>query len=449
MEGKLAVDVAVIKTLKNMKLNLIILSLFIVNLTYSQDTIVAYKKRILDKTEIDLIGSYYTQSGNNAAVTGGIGNEDLFDVATSIQVSIPLNEDEVLRISGGISAYTSASSSNLNPFDLGYNKEDNPVNPTGSPWTESSGASRMDTWKTGLVSFEHNSDDRTFIWDANISFASEFDYKSVGFGGGISKAWNEENTSLGLKGNIFLDAWSPESPIEIVRYIQNGGNSTTGFFQNVNILDANGNAVDYNTSNYWKPINNTLLSTNNRNSYNVSLVFSQILSKRAKFALNLGLISQNGWLANPMQRVYFKDIDNYYVGNKEDIINYTNSSNISVFQLADDIERLPSSRIKIPVGLRLNYYINERFVVKTFLRYYTDNWGVSSQTLQFDLPIKINQKITLYPTYRFYSQTKADYFAGYEEHLSSQEFYTSDYDLSKYNANQFGVGIKYKDIFSD
>lgn len=75
-------------------------------------------KTVLESTEVDILSSYYEQTGNNASVTGGIGTEKLTDVAPSIVVSIPLNDDDVLTVDAGISTYTSASSSNLNPFDL-------------------------------------------------------------------------------------------------------------------------------------------------------------------------------------------------------------------------------------------------------------------------------------------------------------------------------------------
>jgi hypothetical protein len=160
------------------------------------------------------------------------------------------------------------------------------------------------------------------------------------------------------------------------------------------------------------------------------------------------LIHQDGWLANPMQRVYFGDVDNYYIGEASSIPNYTSKTNKDVFQLADDIERLPSSRFKIPLGFRFNYYINEIVSLRTYYRYYFDNWGISSHTANVSLPIKISEKFTLYPSYRFYNQTAADYFAPYEENISTSQFYTSDYDLSKFNANQYGFGVGYTDIFS-
>ncbi|HPK11042.1 MAG TPA: hypothetical protein PK246_11960, partial [Saprospiraceae bacterium] len=80
----------------------------------SKDTIY-FKKKVLETTEVDMLMSYYTQSGEHAAVSGGIGDESLQDVTPTLVVSVPLNEDDVLTVDAGISAYTSASSSNINP----------------------------------------------------------------------------------------------------------------------------------------------------------------------------------------------------------------------------------------------------------------------------------------------------------------------------------------------
>ena len=127
------------------------------------------------------------------------------------------------------------------------------------------------------------------------------------------------------------------------------------------------------------------------------------------------------------------------------IENYTSPSNTSVFQLTDDIERLSETRFKVPIGTRFNYYINQTFVFRTYYRYYFDDWGINSQTLNIEVPIKISDKFTLYPTYRYYHQSAADYFAPFEQHVSSSDFY---YDLSKFSANQYGFGVSYTDIFT-
>ena len=144
-------------------------------------------------------------------------------------------------------------------------------------------------------------------------------------------------------------------------------------------------------------------------------------------------MQQQGQLSTPFQRVYFKDVPNSYIEN---------------FHLADDIERLPSTRFKMAVGGRVNYYLNEFLVLRTFYRYYMDDWGITSNTASIEIPVKVINKITFYPTYRFYNQTGADYFAPYEAHLSTEDFYTSDYDLSRFIAHQYGLGIRYTDNFT-
>lgn len=449
--------------MKKIFLFAIILTPFIVFSQTNEDTSKTYVKRVLENTEVDLISSFYGQDGDNAAVTGGIGTEKLTDVATTITISIPLNDNDIFTIDATISAYSSASSSNLNPFDTsgasrnGDDDDDDDdkegkisalSSVTGSPWVESSGASKGDVWVNGDFGYIHTSEDRNSIIGANVSFAKEYDYTSIGVGGNFIKLFNEKNTEIGIKANIYLDNWQPVYPTEIKSYNEANKNLNKGFFEGVDILDQNGTVINKTSSTVWIPYNTTLVENKSRNTYSASISFSQILSKKAQISLFLDVVQQNGWLANPMQRVYFADRDNYYIGTATSIANYTSKENTDVFQLADDIERLPDTRFKLPIGARFNYYINEIISLRTYYRYYYDDWGITAHTANIELPIKISNKITLYPTYRYYTQTAADYFAPYEELLSTSEFYTSDYDLSEFNANQFGFGISYTDIFT-
>ena len=122
--------------------------------------------------------SLYKQEGDNSAVGGGVGNEHLVDVTPTIIVSVPLNDDDVLTIDEGISAYSSASSSNINPFYLkktstvvGYSSTTGasrtirtPITSTtsqiiGTPWLASSGASKSDVLAALHVDYSHSSDD--------------------------------------------------------------------------------------------------------------------------------------------------------------------------------------------------------------------------------------------------------------------------------------------------
>jgi hypothetical protein len=379
----------------------------------AKDTTVTFKKRVLESTEVDFMLSYYNQDGVHSSVSGGIGSEKLTDIASNIVVAIPMNDDDVLTIDAGISAYTSASSSNINPYDS--------KNPT--PWQSSSGASEQDALVSLVANYSHSSDDRNFIWNADVSFSNEYDYTSIGFGGGVSKLFNDKNSEVSVKVNAYLDQWRPIYPGEL----------------------RNGNFSSYNP--LFSP-NFVAWDSTARNSYSASISFSQVLTKKTQFSIFFDLVQQDGKLSSPYHRIYFADKPDYYFGNPSFIPNYENSSNEGVYRLADAIEKLPSSRFKLPIGLRWNYYINETFVVRTYYRYYTDNWDITAHTASIEVPIKLTDKFTLSPMYRYYTQTQSKYFAPFEKHLSTEEFYTSDYDLSSFNANQYGLGVSYTDIFT-
>ena len=102
-----------------MKIKIIVFSLFISTIAFAQkdNSSVEFKKRVLESAEVDFLASYYNQDGSHSAVSGGIGSEKLTDVTSNIVVAMPLNDDDVLTVDLGISAYSSASSSNINPFN--------------------------------------------------------------------------------------------------------------------------------------------------------------------------------------------------------------------------------------------------------------------------------------------------------------------------------------------
>ncbi|MCF8217922.1 MAG: DUF3570 domain-containing protein [Bacteroidales bacterium] len=428
------------------------------NFLHAQNDSTTYKKKVLETTELELLMSYYEQDGDNAAVTGGIGTEELTNYTPTMVISIPLSDDDVLTVDAGLSAYTSASSSNVNPFSMsgasGSDDDDDDDDddkngkatnvPTGSPWVASSGASKKDILGNVSLDFAHYSDDRNSIWNVNAAFSKEYDYMSFGFGGGITRLFNERNTEINLKGQVYLDQWKRIYPTELHEYMKYGENfQNNGYFENVNVRDESG-AV----SASYNPFNFQPHQNKNRNSYSASLFFSQILTKRMQFAMFGDVVYQHGLLSTPFHRIYFTDKKNYYIGKPYAIPDYESRDNDVVFRLADDIERLPSSRWKFPVGMRFNYYISEVFKLRTYYRYYSDNWGLNGHTAKIEIPVSLGLSFDVMPIYRYYSQNQADYFAGFEEHVSTQKYYTSDYDLSSFYSHMIGIGFRYKDIFS-
>jgi hypothetical protein len=446
-----------------MKIKIMSLFLLLGLKAFSQDAAdgTEFKKRVLESTEVDFLLSYYNQDGSKSAVSGGIGSEKLTDIATNIVIAMPLNDDSILTVDLGISAYSSASSSNINPFNAtgasgGGDDDDDDDDrvgafaaapataPYGTPWQASSGASKSDQLSAVTVNYAHSSDSRNFIWNADVSFSNEYDYTSVGFGGGIAHLFNDKNTELSLKANVYLDQWRPIYPTELHEYSKYASDFLNqGYFAGVTVLDQSGQA----STNYLPSAFQTISSVT-RNSYSASVGLSQVLSKKLQVSVFFDVLQQQGLLSTPYHRIYFADKVNYYIGQAQYIPEYESESNVGVYKLADDIERLPDSRFKLPIGARLNYYINERFVLRTYYRFYSDNWDIQSHTANIELPIKVSDRFTVFPMYRFYTQTQSKYYAPYETHLSTEKYYTSDPDLATFDSNQYGLGVNYTDIFT-
>ena len=248
------------------------------------------------------------------------------------------------------------------------------------PYTISS-ASYSDTRIYPTVSWSMENAARGTTIGLTGSFSNEFDYNSIGAALHFAKTSKDRNRELSVKLQTYFDTWHVIYPIEL------------------------------------RGVYDKEASSAPRDSYSAALSFSQILNKNLQLALVAEPTYQNGLLATRYQRVYF-----------------TNG--------AEKVETLPDTRTKIPLGLRANYFAGDKVIIRSFYRYYTDDWGVKAHTLELETPIKITPFFSLSPFYRYYTQTAADYFSPYAAHLTSETFYTSDYDLSKFNSHFYGTGIR-------
>lgn len=249
-----------------------------------------------------------------------------------------------------------------------------------------SSASRSDTRFYPSASWNIQNEKKGTTIGVNASFSNEFDYTSFGLGASFTKTSKDHNTEFTGKLQAYVDRMSVILPVEL----RPPGSSPRG-------------ENDY--------------PSLPRDSYSASLSFSKVLNKRLQVLFIVEPTYQTGLLGTKYQRVYFTD------GSVQ-------------------AESLPDNRYKIPVGVRANYFIGDRFVIRSFYRYYSDNWGVKAHTIDLEVPIKITSFVSISPFYRYYKQTAADYFAPYGQHLAPDRYYTSDYDLSKFNSNFFGAGVR-------
>jgi hypothetical protein len=221
-------------------------------------------------------------------------------------------------------------------------------------------------------------------------YSNEFNYQSIGLSAGATKK-TKNNGEFGLKLSGYFDQVKLIFPSEF----EPAGPYGTG--------GRDREHPDYGSS--------------PRQTYTASFSFTQVINTRLQAAFLLDLVEQHGYLGLPFHRVFFTDG-------------------------TDSVEKLPSNRFKLPIGLRLNYFLGDKVILRGYYRYYTDSWGIRAHTASLEVPVKVTPFFSITPFYRFYTQTAAKYFAPYEEHLQSDTYYTSNYALSKFSSNFFGAGFR-------
>ena len=344
-----------------------------------------YQSRELRIDEIDFVSSYYHQNGNHSAVTGGIGTERVSDISNGLTLNLvwynrSLNKN-TLVLGLGFDYHSSASQA--------Y------VSATGASKTGGTRIYPSVDWTT-----ENTKKGSSFGLGAYYS--GEYNYHSLGADLHFSQKTADRNGEFSAKLQGYFDRVSLIYPSEFVPKA-----TTTGTV----VTSASG------TTSTGYSDNKVNIPTSPRTTLSASLAYSQMITSRLQVALLGDVVTQHGFLSLPFHRVYF------------------NTGK-------DTIERLPSSRIKIPVGLRLNYFIGDNIIIRSYYRYYADNWGVRSNTASLEVPYKVTPFFSISPFYRYYNQSAARYFAPYEVHSPTDQFFTSNYEYAKFQASFYGVGIR-------
>jgi hypothetical protein len=331
------------------------------------------------ETEVDILGSYYQQNGNHSAVEGGVGDQHLTDVAPTILLNVPLDSTTRLAANVGIDYYASASSDKIDQVMSSPSSSD-------VRYHADFGLARLLADKLTTVG-------------GGLGVSKEYDYLSFNIVGSWARTSRDGNRQVSVSGQAFIDRITLITPAEL----RVGGTR------------------------------NKKYGSDNRQSFTLSVVYAQVLSKRLQASVSIEPVVQRGLLSTPFQRVYFYD---------------SSPALGTPGQLGTALaEVLPRLRYKYPASLRLTYYATDLVQLRGFYRFYNDNFGIRAHTLEVEVPVKVSPFFTLYPFYRYHTQTAADYFAPYLAHSVTNEFYTSDYDLSAFSANKAGLGLRYAPLY--
>lgn len=223
-------------------------------------------------------------------------------------------------------------------------------------------------------------------WKAGGSFSvsGEYDYKSIGFGGNISRPVAGQDATIGLSIHGYLDELS------IIRY--NGEQ------------DGNEARTSVSTTASWYQV----LTPDLHGSFGVTATF------------------QDGFLSTPYNAVVIEDplappnpnLDNNALG----------------FETA---EVLPDARVRTALFGRVRGFVSTGRAWELGGRIYSDDWGITSFSLEPRwYQTIIEDKFEAMARYRFYSQSAADDFG--EHFFAPEQFMTQDSDLAELNSHTTG-----------
>ncbi len=259
-------------------------------------------------------------------------------------------------------------------------------------YTETS-ASYKDERIYGSLGVLFNNEKSRTSYGMGIGCSHEYDMKSYNLSASFRKLLKNRNTVLFAKGSVYNDKWILFYPSELRwKYKKN-------------------NEIDENEDGDG--------GSQIRNSFNGSITIEQDITRKMNASITVGATYQNGFLSTPFHRVYFYDSSNH------------------------DIESLPDKRLKIPIGLYVNYYFNKYLITRLFYRYYFDDFGIKAHTISIELPIKPINSFALSPFFRYHTQSSSYYFKPFGFHSYKDDFYTSDYDLSNIQSSRVGLEIRF------
>jgi hypothetical protein len=242
---------------------------------------------------------------------------------------------------------------------------------TGKPLQVMSGATIEDERFDILADVDFYMDNGKDTITAGIS--TEKDYFSMNYGIGTERNYNDKNTTLSASGGFSYDWIDPTDP------------------------------------------NFSLARPSHEEKWSIDLFagLTQILTRASTMSFTVNYKHSDGYLSDPYKAI-------------------TGDLSTSIGVLAD---RRPSGKDQVSLMVRYRHRFEPIMAsVHGDYRFYTDDWGTISHTAELAWYQNVLEWLTITPSVRWYSQSKADFYETVLRSASIPSNRSSDYRLSPYGA---------------
>ena len=158
---------------------------------------------------------------------------------------------------------------------------------------------------------------------------------------------------------------------------------------------------------------------------NYRLSLTQVITKDFLMAFALETMTDQGFLNNPYRSVRYLD-----------------SSVPRGYSYQPEV--YPNTRTSNAVAVRGRYYLPHRAALHGGYRYFTDTWGVSANTFELGYTLPYRENWLLEFNYRYYDQSKADFYSDLFQTANEFIFLARDKELSTFTSQTLGLGASYE-----
>lgn len=231
----------------------------------------------------------------------------------------------------------------------------------------------------------------------SVGYSNEYEYRSIQLSFGFSKEMFERQSTLSADVSVYIDE--------------------------VDVIDRLGNEPGGEA----------------RNSVNLDLGWSEILSPNSELDLRLSLSYMDGFLQTAYNRVYL-------------------DGPAGVGVEVDEVH--PDSRMRAAIGATYRYYFDTGTSIHVGERLYADDWGVTSSATRLELyQFLVADFFFIGLKYRYYFQTEADFVVERGRLFNAQQINavatpgayngferTQDADLRAFSSHTIGVAFAFVNI---
>ena len=166
---------------------------------------------------------------------------------------------------------------------------------------------------------------------------------------------------------------------------------------------------------FWHNSNSSRITYISQTSINIQVGISQVLNDHTVVKAEVFAIVDEGYLTNPHANV----VRDYSTTNQRLLT-----------------EKRPDKRTAYGVSLKHITMLGEDVSLKNNYRFYTDDWDVTSHTLQSDVYYTLNKKLTLGAGLRYYTQSEANFYNENKDFFTNEEYASSDTEKEKSDATK-------------